>query len=61
MTADGTVRSFSKDGINTGSSAIVRHYPGRDGEPGVTLVVVSNSEDGAWDPIRRLDALITGA
>ncbi|KRC42041.1 serine hydrolase [Oerskovia sp. Root22] len=61
VTADGTVRSFSKDGINTGSSAIVRHYPGRDGEPGVTLVVVSNSEDGAWDPIRRLDALITGA
>lgn len=61
VTADGTVRSFSKDGINTGSSAIVRHYPGQDGEPGVTLVVVSNSEDGAWDPIRRLDALITGA
>jgi len=27
----------------------------------VTLVVVSNSEAGARDPIRRLDALITGA
>ncbi len=60
-TADGTVRSFSKDGINTGASAIVRFYPGRDNEPGVTLAVVANSEDGAWDPIRRLDALITGA
>jgi CubicO group peptidase (beta-lactamase class C family) len=61
VTADGTVRSFSKDGINTGSSAIVRHYPGRGGAAGVTVAVVSNSEDGAWDPIRRLDALITGA
>lgn len=61
MIADGTVRSFSKDGINTGSSAIVRHYPGRDDEPGVTVAVVSNSEDGAWDPIRRLDALLAGA
>ncbi|MFD6166822.1 serine hydrolase domain-containing protein [Oerskovia sp. NPDC060287] len=61
VTADGTVRSFFKDGINTGSSAIVRHYPGPGGAAGVTVAVVSNSEDGAWDPIRRLDALITGA
>ncbi|MBE7699857.1 beta-lactamase family protein [Oerskovia sp. Sa1BUA8] len=61
VTADGSVRSLSKDGINTGSSAIVRHYPGRDGGPGTTVAVVCNSEDGAWDPIKRLDALITGA
>lgn len=61
VTADGSVRSLSKDGINTGSSAIVKHYPGRGGEPGVTIAVVSNSEDGAWDPIRRLDDLVTGA
>ncbi|RXR25470.1 class A beta-lactamase-related serine hydrolase [Oerskovia turbata] len=60
VTEDGSVRSLSKDGINTGSSAIVKHYPGRGGEPGVTIAVVSNSEDGAWDPIRRLDDLITG-
>jgi CubicO group peptidase (beta-lactamase class C family) len=61
VTADGSVRSLYKDGINTGASAIVRHYPGRDGEPGVTVAVVSNSEDGAWGPIKRLDALITAA
>ena len=60
-TADGRVRSLSKDGINTGSSAIVKHYPGRGGEPGVTIAVVSNSEDGAWDPIRRLDDLLAGS
>ncbi|WP_225228025.1 serine hydrolase domain-containing protein [Oerskovia rustica] len=61
VTEDGSVRSLSKDGINTGSSAIVKHYPGQGGEPGVTIAVVSNSEDGAWDPIRRLDDLVTGA
>ncbi|MFF3065848.1 serine hydrolase domain-containing protein [Oerskovia sp. NPDC057915] len=60
-TAEGRVRSLSKDGINTGASAIVRHYPGRDGAPGVTIAVVSNSEDGAWDPISRLDDLLTGS
>ena len=57
MTPHGTVRSFSKDGINVGASAIVRHYPAQD----VTLAVVSNSEDGAWGPIRLLDAAVLPA
>ncbi|MGO3485609.1 MAG: hypothetical protein ACTINV_16105, partial [Cellulosimicrobium funkei] len=72
LLADGSVRSAYKDGINTGASAILRHYPdpvaagdGADalppaGAPGVTVVVLSNSEAGAWDPIRRLDEIVRG-
>ncbi|GAA3817339.1 serine hydrolase domain-containing protein [Cellulomonas soli] len=56
-TPQGTVRSLSKDGINVGASAIVRHYPAQD----VTLAVVSNSEGGAWGPIRLLDAAVLPA
>lgn len=56
LTPEGEVRSYYKDGINVGSSAIVRHYPHQD----VTLAVLSNSEDGAWDPINALDDAVTG-
>lgn len=56
LDSDGNVRSFYKDGVNTGSSAIVRHYPKAD----VSLAVVSNSEDGAWEPIDLLDDAVAG-
>jgi CubicO group peptidase (beta-lactamase class C family) len=51
MNEDGTVRSYYKDGINAGASGIVRHY--LDG--GEDVVVLSNSEDGAWDVITEID------
>ncbi len=54
--ADGSIRSLYKDGINTGASAIVRHYPAQD----VTVAVVANSEDGVWGPVAEIDTLITG-
>lgn len=54
LDSEGRVRSLYKDGINTGASAIVRHYPG----PGITLAVVANAEDAAWDPIALLDDAI---
>ena len=38
---------WGKDGVNAGTSGLVRHYPNR----GVDLVVLSNSESGAWEPI----------
>lgn len=52
--SDGSVRSFYKDGVNTGVSAIVRYYPELD----ATLAVVANSEKGAWDPVKAIDAII---
>ncbi|MGN7701618.1 serine hydrolase domain-containing protein [Cellulosimicrobium sp. 22601] len=70
LLADGSVRSAYKEGINTGSSAMLRHYPDAGGSvpdglppagaPGVTVVVVSNGEAGAGDPVRRIDALVRG-
>jgi CubicO group peptidase (beta-lactamase class C family) len=70
LLADGSVRSAYKEGINTGSSAMLRHYPDAGGSvpdglppagaPGVTVVVVSNGEAGAWDPVRQIDALVRG-
>ncbi|WP_336726198.1 serine hydrolase domain-containing protein [Cellulosimicrobium cellulans] len=70
LLADGSVRSAYKEGINTGSSAMLRHYPDAGGSvpdglppagaPGVTVVVVSNGEAGAWGPVRRIDALLMG-
>jgi CubicO group peptidase (beta-lactamase class C family) len=56
MNEDGTVRSYYKEGINAGASGIVRHYL----EPGLDIVVLSNSEDGAWDVIRELDERLGG-
>ncbi|MBO1753347.1 beta-lactamase family protein [Actinotalea sp. BY-33] len=55
VTAQGSVRSIYKDGINTGSSAILRYYPAQD----VTLAVVASSEDAAWGPISLLDEIVT--
>lgn len=51
---EGVVRSWYKEGINAGASGIVRSYP----EAGVDLVVLSNSEEGAWPVIRELDGRI---
>ncbi len=54
---DGSVLFLEKEGINAGVSAIVRHYAARD----LTLVILSNLEDGAWDPGRRLhDEVVAG-
>ena len=56
MNEDGTVRSYYKDGVNTGASGIVRHYLEED----VDVVVLSNEEDGAWDVITELDERLDG-
>lgn len=55
LDSEGQIRSLYKDGINTGSSAIVRHYPAE----GITFAVVANAEDAAWEPIDLLDGAIT--
>ncbi len=51
---DGRTLWWGKDGINAGASGIVRHYPAQ----GVDLVVLSNTEDGAWRPIDWADETI---
>lgn len=53
---DGSVRSYYKDGVNAGAGGILRHYY----EQGLDVVVLSNSEEGAWDVIRELDERLGG-
>jgi CubicO group peptidase (beta-lactamase class C family) len=42
----GEVVFLEKEGSNVGVSGLVRHYPRRD----LTVVILSNLEDGAWGP-----------
>ncbi|WP_026819696.1 serine hydrolase domain-containing protein [Arthrobacter castelli] len=53
----GRVRSFYKDGVNAGASALLRHYPAT----GITTAILSNSEDGAWAPARLVDEALQDA
>ncbi|MBN1535624.1 MAG: beta-lactamase family protein [Anaerolineales bacterium] len=43
----GKVVCYQKEGVNAGVSAVIRHFPGQD----ITVVLLSNMEDGVWDPI----------
>jgi CubicO group peptidase (beta-lactamase class C family) len=55
--ASGAVRCYWKEGICVGVSGELRHYPG----PDITSVVLSNMEDGAWEPITTIDRLVIAA
>jgi hypothetical protein len=37
-----------------GVSAMLRHYPGDD----VTVVLLSNMEDGVWDPVWEMHEIV---
>jgi CubicO group peptidase (beta-lactamase class C family) len=47
---DGVVRNYYKEGISAGASGVSRYYPGER----LDVVVLTNSEDGAWEPIREI-------
>lgn len=50
----GTVRSYYKDGINTGAGGIARHYP----DPGLDVVVLSNMSVGFMGVIDEIHRII---
>ncbi len=50
----GSVRNTYKDGGNAGASGIVRYYPADD----LDVVVLSNSERGAWPAMDEIHRLI---
>jgi hypothetical protein len=43
-----------KEGVKAGASGMLWRYPSRD----LTVVVLSNMEDGAWEPLRIIDRLV---
>lgn len=51
---DGTVQHYGKEGINAGVSAYLRHYPAQD----LTVVILSNREDGVWEPMGEIHRLV---
>jgi CubicO group peptidase (beta-lactamase class C family) len=54
---DASTLFLEKEGVNPGVSAILRHYPGR----GLTVVLLSNMEEGVWEPVRRIhDEVMAG-
>lgn len=52
---DGTVLYYGKEGINAGVSAYLRYYPAQDS----TVVLLSNMEDGVWEPMREIHTWLT--
>ncbi|HSJ56349.1 MAG TPA: serine hydrolase, partial [Anaerolineae bacterium] len=53
----GEIIFYGKSGINAGVSAMLRHYPGAS----VTVVLLSNMEDGVWEPLRKVhEAVVAG-
>ncbi|HEU4894561.1 MAG TPA: serine hydrolase domain-containing protein [Acidimicrobiia bacterium] len=51
---EGALLHYEKEGINAGTSAVLRHYP----STGTTLTILSNMEDGVWEPREQIDSLL---
>jgi CubicO group peptidase (beta-lactamase class C family) len=45
---------FEKEGVNAGVSGLIRHFPDQD----ITVTLLSNMEDGVWDPIWKIHELV---
>lgn len=50
----GQVVCCQKEGINVGVSGMIRHFPQRD----ISVVILSNLEDGAWEPVWKVHEMI---
>lgn len=51
---DGSLLYYEKEGINAGTSAVLRHYPSTQ----TTLTMLSNMEDGVWGPREEIDSML---
>ncbi len=54
LDAAGQVVDYAKEGINAGASAFMRHFPAA----GVNAILLSNMQDGVWQPMRFVQAQI---
>ena len=50
----GRLICYQKDGINAGVSGIIRHFPDWD----INIVLLSNMENGVWEPIWKVHEMI---
>ena len=51
---DGKVVCYQKEGVNAGVSGLIRYFP----EPDINVVILSNMEDGAWEPVWKIHHLV---
>jgi len=51
---DGKVVCFQKEGVNSGVSGLIRHFP----EQNINVVILSNMENGVWGPIWKIHELV---
>jgi CubicO group peptidase (beta-lactamase class C family) len=54
MGEGGNVLFAEKEGINTGVSAVIRHYPEQD----VNVVLLANMQQGVWEPLKAIHHLL---
>lgn len=47
---------YQKEGVNVGTSGLIRYYPEQD----ISVVLLSNMEDGVWDPVWEIHKMIVG-
>ncbi|MBZ0287149.1 MAG: hypothetical protein K8I30_06000, partial [Anaerolineae bacterium] len=48
---------FQKEGINAGTSAMMRHYPAQD----LNVILLSNMMEGVWEPTARIHEMIAAS
>lgn len=51
----GSLLFYEKEGINAGTSAVLRHYP----STATTVIILSNTEDGVWEPRDEIDTMLS--
>ncbi len=51
---DGKVVCYQKEGVNAGVSGLIRYFPQQD----INVVILSNMEDGAWEPVGKIHKLV---
>jgi len=51
---DGRVVCLQKEGVNAGVSGAMRYFPEQD----INVVILSNMEEGVWDPIWKIHELV---
>lgn len=51
---NGELVCYDKEGSNVGTSGVIRHFPKAD----INLVILSNMEEGAWEPLREIHKMI---
>jgi CubicO group peptidase (beta-lactamase class C family) len=48
---------FEKQGVNAGVSGLIRHFPDQD----ITVTLLSNMEDGVWDPVWKIHEMVVNS